>query len=135
MLRDAWAGRTAALIDTLQAHWQRMAKGPSTGRRDAAQVVALTLGYVQRNRGRMDYPRYRTMGLPVSSSLVESLIKQVNLRVKGTEQFWTDGGLEAVLQVRAAYLSQDHRADAHHDHRPRGPAVGRNRAKFLKATG
>src|SRR3954471_4871492 len=29
MLRDAWAGRTAALIDTLQAHWQRMAKGPS----------------------------------------------------------------------------------------------------------
>jgi hypothetical protein len=33
------------------------------------------------------------MGLPVSRSLVESLIKQINHRVKGTEQFWNNGGL------------------------------------------
>lgn len=128
MLRDAWGGRTAALIATLQAQSERLAGEPSS--RDAAQVVALTLGYVQRNRERMDYPRYRTMGLPVSSSLVESLIKQINLRVKGTEQFWNDGGLEAVLQVRAAYLSEDGRAETFHQRRPRSPAVGSNRAKL-----
>jgi len=129
MLRDAWGGRTAAVIATLQSQSERMAGGPSAGR-DAAQVVALTLGYVQRNRERMDYPRYRTMGLPVSSSLVESLIKQINLRVKGTEQFWNDGDLEAVLQVRAAYLSEDGRAEAFHQRRPRSPAVGSNRARL-----
>jgi hypothetical protein len=83
---------------------------------------------------RMDYPRYRKMGLPVSGSLVESLIKQINLRGKGSEQFWTNGGLEAVLQVRAAYLSQDDRADAFYKNRPRGPAVGRKRANLIKAT-
>ncbi|MCY2951062.1 MAG: hypothetical protein NTU53_03680 [Planctomycetota bacterium] len=46
-------------------------------------MVELTLAYVERNRDRMDYPRYRRMGLPASSSLVESLIKQINHRVKG----------------------------------------------------
>src|SRR3954471_24579751 len=61
MLRDAWGGRTAVVIDTLRAQSERMAGEPSS--RDAAQVVALTLGYVQRNRERMAYPRYRTMGL------------------------------------------------------------------------
>ncbi len=43
-------------------------------------------------------------------------------------------GLEAVLQVRAAHLSQDGRADAHYEHRPRGPAVGRHRLKPLQPT-
>ncbi len=133
MLRDAWGGRVAAVIETLEAQLARLAgTGGSAAARDARRVVALTLGYVQRNRDRMDYPRYRRMGLPVSSALVESLIKQVNLRVKGTEQFWNDGGLEAVLQVRAAYLSEDGRAEAFHQRRPRGPAVGRNRAMPLR---
>ena len=79
--------------------------------------------------------RYRRMGLPVSSAPVESLIKQINHRVKGSEQFWNTGGLETVLQVRAAYLSQDGRAEEFHERRPRGPAVGRNRAKLLQPTG
>jgi hypothetical protein len=134
MLRDAWAGKVDAVVATLSSQLARLKRGRAATP-DAWRVVELTLGYVERNRERMDYPRYRTLGLPVSSALVESLIKQVNLRVKGTEQFWSGGGLEAVLQVRAAYLSQDDRADAHHENRPRGPAVGRNRAKFLKATG
>lgn len=71
----------------------------------------------------------------MSSSLVESLVKQINHRVKGTEQFWNDGGLEAVLQVRAAYLSEDDRAEAFYQRRPRGPAVGRNSAKAFQAAG
>ena len=91
--------------------------------------------YVELNRGKADYPRYRRMGLPVSSSLVESLVKQLNHRVKGTEQFWNDGGLEAVLQVRAAYLSEDERSEKFHERRPRGPAVGQNRAKAFQPAG
>ena len=45
-------------------------------------------------------------GLPVTSSLAESLVKQVSKRVKGTEMFWDDGASgEAILQLRAAVLS------------------------------
>ena len=58
----------------------------------------------------MDYPRYRRLGLPVTSALMESLVKEVNYRVKGTEMFWNDpDGAEAILQVRAAALCDDDR--------------------------
>jgi hypothetical protein len=135
MLRDAWGGRVQEVIDALKSQLTRLsadrsaARDAARGGGEACRVVELTIAYVERNRDKMDYPRYRRMGLPVSSSLVESLVKQINHRVKGTEQFWNDGGLEAVLQVRAAYLSQDDRAEQFHEHRPRGPAVGRNRTK------
>jgi glucose-inhibited division protein A len=58
---------------------------------------------------------------------VESLIKQFNQRIKGIEKFWLRDGAEAVLQVRAAYLSDDGRADDFHARRPRGRAVGQHR--------
>jgi hypothetical protein len=134
MLRDAWSGRVQPVIDTLKSELARMRADASTSK-EACKVVELALGYVQRNHQRMDYPRYRRLGLPVASALVESLIKQINHRVKGTEQFWNDGGLEKVLQVRAAYLSEDGRDEKHHEQRPRGPAVGRNRSKAFQPTG
>jgi hypothetical protein len=77
----------------------------------------------------MDYPRYRRQGLPVTSAVVESHIKQINRRVKGTEKFWLRGGAESVLQVRAAHLSEDGRAEEFHDRRPPGRAVGRGRLR------
>ena len=59
---------------------------------------------------------------------MESTIKQVNRRVKGSEKFWLAGGGEAVLQVRAAYLSEDGRAERYWaEPRPRGRAVGGSR--------
>ena len=43
---------------------------------------------------------------------MESLIKQINLRVKGTEMFWNDpAGAEAILQIRSASLCEDGRFD------------------------
>ncbi len=36
-------------------------------------------------------------------------IKQINRRIKGSEKFWLEGGAEAILQLRAAQLSQDDR--------------------------
>jgi hypothetical protein len=53
----------------------------------------------------MNYSRYRREGLPVTSSLAESLVKQIGKRVKGTEMFWDDGlPAEALLQLRAAVI-------------------------------
>ncbi len=57
----------------------------------------------------MDYPRYRQQGLPIMSGLVESLIKQFNRRVKGTEKFWNEAQAETFLQLRASQLSEDGR--------------------------
>jgi hypothetical protein len=96
---------------------------------DPSRIVALSLAYVQKNAERMNYPQYRREGLPVTSAAVESLIKQFNQRVKGTEKFWMGGGAEAVLQVRAAYLSDDGRGEEFYQHRSRGHAVGRNRLR------
>jgi hypothetical protein len=134
MLRDAWGGRVQQVIDTLKSQWERM-RADASNAKDACHVVELAMQHVEQNRQRMDYPRYRRLGLPVSSALVESLIKQVNHRVKGTEQFWNTGGLEAVLQVRAAYLSQDDRSERLYEQRPRGPAVGRHRTKAFQPAG
>jgi hypothetical protein len=129
MLRAAWAGRVQEVIDTLKAQVARLAADPSATE-DSRKVVQTVLNYVEDNKDKMDYPRYRQLGLPVSSALVESLIKQVNHRVKGTEKFWNNGGLESVLQVRGAYLSQDGRDEAFFNKRPRGRAAGRNRRAF-----
>jgi hypothetical protein len=130
LLRAAWTGRVQEVQAALTEQLQRLGSPSTAGPPDEPrQVLAATLAYVSRNRQRMDYPRYRRQGLPVTSAAVESLIKQVNHRVKGTEKFWVRGGAECVLAVRAAYLSEDGRAEAFHDHRPPGRAVGRGRLR------
>mgnify|MGYP003724071419 FL=1 len=53
----------------------------------------------------MNYPDYRRLGLPITSSLMESAIKQLSRRVKGTEKFWNQPTAEAILQLRADSLS------------------------------
>lgn len=60
-----------------------------------------------RKQGQMKYAEYRQQGLPVTSSYVESAVKQFNRRVKGTEMFWSEEGAEAILQLRADHLSAD----------------------------
>ena len=40
------------------------------------------------------------------TSAVESVIKMINRRVKGSEKFWSEPGAEAILQLRADYLSE-----------------------------
>jgi len=53
---------------------------------------------------------------------MESLIKQINYRVKGTEMFWNDpAGAEVILPVRAAALSDDCRLSKHLQTRPGSP--------------
>ena len=55
----------------------------------------------------MRYAEYRQAGLPVTSCHMESTIKQINRRVKGSEKFWSHDGGEAILQLVADHLS-DH---------------------------
>jgi hypothetical protein len=130
-LRWAWSGQVQELVAGLRAGCAKLGPAPpGCSDEDPRKVVADALRYVQNNRDRMDYPRYRQLGLPISSASVESVIKQVNRRIKGTEKFWLEGGAEAMLQVRAAYLSEDGRADRYWSRpRPYAPAVGTGRLR------
>jgi hypothetical protein len=73
------------------------------------RVLSENLTYVRRHKGQMDYPRYRAHGWPIGSGVTESGVKLFNKRVKGTEQFWREDKVEAILALRALYLSQDER--------------------------
>jgi hypothetical protein len=125
-LRWAWSGQVEQLLAELRAASRQLGlPPPGVPEDDPRRVVAEAVGYVENNRGRMDYPRYRRLGLPVSSAAVESTIKQINRRIKGTEKFWLEGGAEAVLQLRAAYLSEDGRAEEYWSRpRPYARAAG-----------
>jgi len=124
LLRAAWAGKVGEVLATLERHQQRLGPPPEgASDDDPRRILARVLTYVRGNAGRMDYPQYRRLGLPVSSAAVESLIKQFNQRVKGTEKFWVKDRLEELLQVRAAYLSQDDRARDFFARRPPGRAA------------
>lgn len=107
-LRWAWSGKVGALLPALRGAVAALkAKGSTAAAR--RQTVEETLTYANNNRQRMNYPEYRCLGLPVSSAPVESTIKQINRRIKGSEKFWLEGGAETMLQLRAAQLSQDDR--------------------------
>ncbi len=121
-----WKGQVGAVIEALQAECDGL--GPWS----AAEVAALAdddrrkiligaLGYLEGNRERMDYPRYRREGLPWTSSHVESTVKLFNRRVKGTEKSWGETGAEAILQLRAAFLSEDGRLEEHLKSQPCSP--------------
>jgi hypothetical protein len=120
-----WQGRVREVIADMEARLQRLEPIPAEGRlppTDPREALRRTLTYLKNNEARMDYAEYRKQGLPVSSSMVESLIKEINYRVKGTEKFWDNPeGAEAILQVRAALLSDDDRLAAHIAQRPGDP--------------
>jgi hypothetical protein len=130
-VRWAWSGQVGELIAALRDASHRLGTPPPDATEDDPRaIVAETLGYVENNRDRMDYPRYRRLGLPTSSAPVESLIKQLNRRIKGSEKCWLCGGAEKILQVRAAYLSEDARADRLWSHpRPRPRSAGPHRLR------
>lgn len=91
-------------------------------RNDPRKIIAAVIGYFENNARRMNYPAYRRDGLPVTSALMESFVKELNHRVKGTEKFWNDGPSgEAILQVRAAVLCDDDRLQRHLKNRPGNP--------------
>jgi hypothetical protein len=118
-----WEGRVGDMLGEMEQEQQKIGFPPKGCEdTDPRKVLAEAIGYFKNNAGRMDYPRYRREGLPITSAHMESLVKEVNYRVKGTEKFWNDGPAgEAILQVRAAALCDDRRLEAHMRSRPGNP--------------
>jgi hypothetical protein len=124
-LRACWQGQVTVVSDAL-ATWLAQQEPPPAGApppaSDPREVARRSLGYLRNNAPRMDYPRYRRLGLPCVSAWMESLVKEFNYRVKGSEKFWNEGrNAEAILQARAAVLSEDGRLTQHVLARPGNP--------------
>ena len=57
--------------------------------------------------GRLQYPTFRKLGLPIGSGAIESGIRRViNLRLKNNGMFWREEHAEEMLQVRAQVISR-----------------------------
>ena len=103
-----WKGEVSKVIEELGKRQEEVGT-PQEGESETsvASVVARALGYLSNHQDKMKYDEYRKAGLPLTSSLMESMVKQMNQRVKGTEKFWCGQGAEAIVQLRADYLSDD----------------------------
>ena len=118
-----WAGDVEEVIGLLEAN-QKVLGLPDddTPAGDVRHVLAETITYLRNNVSRMNYPAYRQAGLPITSCLIESQVKEMNKRVKGTEKFWNDGREgEAILQVKASLIGDDDRLSTHVRNRPGSP--------------
>lgn len=126
-MTGCWRGEIAQVLEELEV--RRSALGPppdDAPGNDPRKIVATTVNYLTNNRERMNYPEYRKAGMPVTTAWMESLVKEINWRAKGTEMFWNNPhGAEAILQLRAAALSDDARLKTHLQTRPGSPFTRR----------
>lgn len=109
-VQACWQGRVSEVISEIADHLSSLTPpdDPDAEPDHPWCVLRREHGYLTNNQERMDYPRYRREGLPITSSPIESWIKQLNQRVKGSEKFWNDNeNAEAILQLRTAWLSDD----------------------------
>lgn len=109
-----WKGQVSQVIESLRV-LASLSSNEVAGLADddPRKILVQELGYLDRNQTRMDYPSYRRRGLPWTSSHMESTVKLFNRRVKGSEKFWGETGAESILQLRAAFLSEDNRLRHH----------------------
>jgi hypothetical protein len=99
-----WSGAVDCILEQLRARQAELGL-PAEGDAETSpqQRVADAMRYLGNQRSRMNYPEYRRCGLPITSSHIESTIKRINRRMKGTEKFW-DQGAEPLLQLVADHL-------------------------------
>jgi len=101
-----WSGQAERVIEALQVRQNELGVPEKDEEESPRQKVAEALRYLQNQKTRMRYDEYRRQGLPITSSHIESTIKQINRRVKGSEKFWSGVGAEALLQLAADHLSE-----------------------------
>lgn len=115
--RLIWQGNVDAVIAELGEHQKALGDPPADASdTDVREIVRRSRVYYGNHRSRMNYPAYRQRGYPLTSSIMESTVKQVNRRVKGSEKFWSTAGGEAVLGLRAAYISDSKPMDDYWKH-------------------
>lgn len=100
-----WCGEVAKVIAALEVRQRTLGLPEKKETGTPRAQVASSLGYLINQRERMKYDEYRKQGLPLTSSPIESAVKQINRRIKGTEKFWSAGS-DPMLHLVADRLSQ-----------------------------
>lgn len=131
-MTSTWRGNVGDVIGELREQQQRIGLPPEDAAEDdPREQLRQVVGYLENNRSRMRYEAYRREGLPTTSAWMESAVKEVNYRVKGTEMFWNNPiGGDAILHIRAAALSDDGRLARFLARRP-GSSTLRHAARTL----
>jgi hypothetical protein len=108
-----WKGDVGKVIEALGKRQEEVGKpGEGESETSVRSIVAKALGYLKNHADKMKYGEYRREGLPITSSVMESTVKQMNQRVKGSEKFWCRPGAEAIVQLRADHLDDDKPLDS-----------------------
>ena len=118
--RAVWQGRVRDVLAELEP-LAAAAADPTT-----AERLRTSATYLHNNADRMQYDRYRQMGLPITTTQIESTIKQLNRRMKGTEKFWDLGG-EPQLQLCVDLISDTEPLEIFWKKRARSQTGFRNR--------
>lgn len=105
--QNGWVDTQQAVLK--QSQWpsvikaaQRLPPGDTT----LGEAVERLERYLTTNQGRIDYHAYLQQGLMIGSGVVESSNRRiVTQRLKQSGMFWSQSGAEAVMSLRAGYLS------------------------------
>jgi hypothetical protein len=75
---------------------------PETARATLTKVRA----YLERHREHIDYAKYKELGLPLGSGMVESACKWlIQQRFKGVGMRWSEDGFNHLLHLRLAWVN------------------------------
>lgn len=102
-----WQGEVVQVIDELTERLSTSSLPPEESTMEnstAEDPVQRAITYYTNHQHRMNYPKYRQQGLPLTSSHIESTIKLINIRMKGSEKFFRHDTGESLLQLRADSL-------------------------------
>jgi hypothetical protein len=92
-----------------QGHAERIANQLSAGacgQSQRAKDLHTEANFFQNHKRRMQYLEFREEGYPIGSGMVESGAKQFKARFTGPGMRWNREGLQNLLPIRAAILSQ-----------------------------
>ena len=95
-------GRPSRQRDSSEHHQTRPVRAPN------AKRCSAVADYLYRNRSRMRYDEYLANGWPIASGPVEGACKNlIKDRMERSGMRWTEQMAEAIVQLRAIYLSGD----------------------------
>jgi hypothetical protein len=104
---ELFDGKVGAVIAAVRAMAEEKGPAPEgADELDPRVVLWRNVGYFEENAARMNYPEYRSRGIPTGSGVVEAACRHVVAgRLKGPGMRWDEPGAEAILHLRTLELS------------------------------